>query len=313
VAPIDSIVFFGTPQFAVPSLEALVGAGRRPRLVVSQPARPAGRGRRLVEPPVAARARELGLQLIQPERVRDEQFLERVAAVAPDLAVVVAFGQIFPPPLLDLPRLGCLNLHASLLPRWRGAAPIAAAIAARDGENGVSIQRMARGVDTGPVYLAGSLPIGPDEDSEALTARLSNLGAELLLALLPRLEAGEVVPTGQDDAFATLAPKLAGPRTVDLDAPALEISREVRAYGTEPGVTIELRGERLKLLRTHPAAHRADELRGAVVAVDGEALVVGVGDGEALAIERVQRAGGRPISGRDLANGLRLRPGERLW
>ena len=312
---VERLVFFGTPAFAVPALEALVAVGRAPALVVTQPARPAGRGRRLVEPPVAVRARELGLTVAQPARVRDPEFLERLQALAPDLAVVVAFGQIFPRALLGLPRLGCVNVHASLLPRWRGAAPIAAAIAAGDSETGVSIQHMEEGLDTGPVLAERRTPIGPREDAGALAARLAAIGAELLLEVVDALEHGRAVATPQDDARATHAPKLAGGLDLDLAKSAEELAREIRAFTPEPGTFLATRGERLKILAAHPASIARREppaAIGTVLSSGGDGVTMATGDGTALELLRVQRAGGKPISGRDLANGLRLAPGDRL-
>ncbi|GMU66990.1 MAG: methionyl-tRNA formyltransferase [Acidobacteriota bacterium] len=307
---IDRIVFFGTPAFAVPALEALVAAGRRPVLVVTQPARPAGRGRKLVEPPVAVRARELGLEVEAVERVRAPEFLERLATLAPDLAVVVAFGQIFPRALLELPRLGCLNVHASLLPRWRGAAPIAAAIAEGDAETGVAIQRMEEGLDTGPVYASRSTPIGAEETAGELTARLAGLGAELLVEVISRLERGDLVAIEQDAAGATHASKLAGVRDLDLTRSAVELAREVRAYTPEPGAALAIRGERVKVLGARDGGSGAGTPPGIVLGVVGESLRLAAAGDSVLELVRAQRPGGRPVSGRDLANGLRLTPGE---
>jgi len=307
---IERIVFFGTPQFAVPALEALVAAGRRPVLVVTQPAKPAGRGRRLVEPPVALRARELGLEVEAVARVRAPEFLERLEALAPDLGVVVAFGQIFPRALLDLPRLGCVNVHASLLPRWRGAAPIAAAIAAGDAETGVAIQRMEEGLDTGPVYAARATPIGAEETAGELGPRLAALGAELLVEVISRLELGTAVATEQDAAVATYAGKLSGVRDLDLARDAGELAREARAWTPEPGVALVIRGERIKVIAARAGGEAAGAPAGTVVGVAGEALRLAAGGGSVLELVRVQRPAGRPVSGRDLANGLRLASGE---
>jgi methionyl-tRNA formyltransferase len=312
VSGIERIVFFGTPAFAVPALEALVAVDRRPVLVVTQPPRPAGRGRRLVEAPVGVRARELRLDVEAVARVRAPEFLERLAALAPDLAVVVAFGQIFPRALLDLPRLGCLNVHASLLPRWRGAAPIAAAIAAGDAETGVAVQRMAEGLDTGPVYAARSTPIGADETAGELTPRLAAMGAQLLVDVISRLELGTAVATEQNEAAATHAPKLTGVRDLDLTRSAVELAREVRAYTPEPGVALAMRGERVKVLDARGGFGGAGSKPGTVLGVAGERLRLAAGEGSALELVRVQRPGGRPVSGRDLANGLRLLAGEAL-
>jgi len=314
VPALDRIVFFGTPEFAVPALDALVAAGRTPILVVTQPARPAGRRRRLTQPPVAERARKLGIEVAQPERVRDEEFLERLAGLAPDLAVVVAFGQIFPARLLELPRLGCLNVHASLLPRWRGASPIAAAIAAGDDETGVAVQRMELGLDTGPVFASRATPIDPEETTGGLSARLAAIGAELLVEVVAALESGEAESQAQDSSLATWAPKVSGVRELDLAAPADEIAAQVRAYGEEPGTVIAIAGERIKIAAA-TSRRASDAARGAppgtVLAIGTDELTVQSGEG-VLDIRRAQRPGGRPISGRDLANGLRVRPGDRL-
>jgi len=305
---IERIVFFGTPQFAVPALEALVAAGRPPVLVVTQPPRPAGRGRRLVEPPVLRRARELGLPAEAVEKVKAPEFLARLAALAPDLGVVVAFGQIFPAALLALPRLGCLNLHASLLPRWRGAAPIAAAIAAGDDETGVAIQQMESGLDSGPVLASSATRIGAAETTEELSVRLAALGAELLVEVVAAIEQGRSTPVPQNESAVTWAPKLVGRRRLPLGEGAGAAAREVRAYGGEPGVVVSLAGEEIKVL----AARAVDDVTapaGRIVGVAGEALRVGAAGGAPLDLLRLQRPGGRPVSGRDLANGLRLAAG----
>jgi methionyl-tRNA formyltransferase len=310
VLAIERIVFFGTPAAAVPALEALVSAGRPPTLVVSRPARPAGRRGQLADPPLAARARELDLRVEQPVSIRDAGFLSLLAGLAPDLAVVVAFGQIFPRALLELPRLGCLNVHFSLLPRWRGAAPVAAALAAGDAETGVSVQRMEEGLDTGPVYASWRTPIAPREDAGRLSERLARAGAELLVDVVAALENGTAVAVLQRAEESTYAPKLGGARTLDLARPAAELEREVRAFHPEPGVFVELAGERIKVLAAAAAGREASP-PGSVARVAGEALLLVAGDGRGLALERVQRPGGRPMSGRDLANGLRLRAGDR--
>jgi methionyl-tRNA formyltransferase len=311
-APIGRLVFFGTPAFAVPALEALVAAGRAPARVVTQPPRPAGRKRRLAEPPVAVRARELGLEVDQPDRVRSPEFLERIATLAPDLAVVVAFGQIFPVALLELPARGCLNVHASLLPRWRGAAPIPAAIAAGDPETGVCVQRMDVGLDTGPVLASRATPIGPDETAGELAGRLARLGAELLLETIVALDRGDVTARPQDDAAATWAPKLGGPVALDLARPAPELAREVRAFEPEPGSFLAAGGENLRVRRATAASGTTPASPGELVGIAGSSLCVAAGGGSILALELVQRPGGRPVSGRDYANGRRLGAGDRL-
>jgi methionyl-tRNA formyltransferase len=305
------LVFFGTPEFAVPSLDALVAAGEAPALVVSQPDRPAGRGHRDQPPPVARRARELGLPLVQVERVRDAGFLSRIEEMAPQIAVVVAFGQIFPQRLLDLPARGCVNLHASLLPRWRGAAPIAAAIAAGDAETGVCTMKMEAGLDTGPVYLCRRLAIGERETAGELGERLAGLGATLLVETLRALARGELAARPQPEAGATYAPRLKKEDgRLDWRRPAVELERQVRASTPAPGATAELRGAPVRLLAVEVAGAGSGP-PGEILGVDGDRLRVACGEG-ALAIARLQRAGGRPVSGREFAAGARFAPGERF-
>ena len=205
---LERTVFFGTPEFAVPVLDALDAAGRRPLLVVSQPPRRTGRGRRVVEPPVARWALERGVELLQPNRLRDAGVLDALAAFAPDLAVVAAYGRIFPASLLALPAAGCVNIHASLLPAYRGAAPIQAAIAAGEEFTGVTTMLMDEGLDTGPILMAEQTRIGPRETAGELSARLALIGARLLIRTIEQLEASTVDPAPQCDQAATYAPML---------------------------------------------------------------------------------------------------------
>lgn len=311
---LERLIFFGTPTFAVPSLEGLVAAGRPPRLVVTRPTRPVGRGGRLTEPPVAERARALGLEVAQPARVRDPQFLDLLRPLAPDLAIVVAFGQIFPRELLALPRLGCVNLHASLLPRWRGAAPIAAAIEAGDAETGVTTQRMEEGLDSGPVLGERRTAILPEETAGELGARLAQLGAELLLETVAALERGTAVERPQDDQAATYAGKLLGPAPLDLERTAAELSRLVRSRSPEPGATVTVAGEPVRVIAAREATGPGgvDAPPGLVLGIAGPALQVAVGGGSVLSLERVQRPGRAVVSGRDFANGARLTAGSAL-
>jgi methionyl-tRNA formyltransferase len=247
------LIFFGTPELAIPTLAALVEAGRAPLRVVTQPARPVDRGQQPRETPVARWARSHGLEVLQPARVRSPEFLAELRPLLPAVAVVVAFGQIFPVELLDLPSHGCLNLHASLLPRYRGAAPIQAAIAAGETRTGVTIMRMEQGLDTGPILLQEETPIGPLETAGELAPRLGAIGARLMLEALSRLERGELAARPQDDTLANYAPRLTrASGRVDWSVPAAELADKLRAFTPWPGLTAELRGAPIKLLRATP-------------------------------------------------------------
>jgi len=263
---------------------------------------------------VAQRARRLGLELTAPASVRDGAFLARLEELAPDVAVVVAFGQIFRRRLLALPRHGCINLHASLLPRWRGAAPIQAAIAHGDERTGVTTMRMTAGLDSGPILLQEAVDVGPHETAPELAARLAALGARLMVRTLELLEAGALVPRPQDERLVTLAPRLSredGAVTWTLSATVLY--NRWRAYTPWPGLVAEVGGAPLKLLAVRPApAAAAGAAPGTVLDVAGDAVVVACGERSALALERVQRPGRRPLAASAWLRGERLRPGDVL-
>jgi methionyl-tRNA formyltransferase len=322
---ISRLAFFGTPDFAVPTLDALVRRGRAPLLVVAQPDRPAGRGGRLQRPPVARYANAENLPLAQPEKVRDPEFLARVEALDLDVAIVVAFGQIFPVRLLAAPRLGCVNLHASRLPAYRGAAPIQAAIAAGETATGVTTMRMEQGLDTGPILLQEKVPIGLDETAAELSPRLAAVGARLILETLDRLEAGDLAAVAQEDGRASYAPRLAKDAgRVDWSLSARTLADRLRAYTPWPGLSAELSGAPVKIVRaravgegTIPGAATPvpPPAPGTVVAVvlattDG-ALHVACGDG-VLALLELQRPGRRPLRAADFANGERIVVGARF-
>lgn len=311
-------VFFGTPEFAVPTLAALIEAGRTPAAVVTQPARPAGRGRHPRPSPVERWAREHQLPVLSPERVRSPEFLAELRPLAPAVAVVTAFGQIFPRQLLELPAHGCLNLHASLLPRYRGAAPIQAAIAAGDERTGVTVMRMEEGLDSGPVLLQAETPIAPQESAGELSRRLAALGARLMVEALARLERGDLPDVPQDATRATYAPRLdraSGRADWTLEAAAL--ANRLRAYSPWPGLAAELRGAPVKLLRAAPAVPGPAPAPGptppgTVLGLTPAGLVVACGGGTALAIAELQRPGKPPRRAADFVNGEHLRPGERF-
>lgn len=312
------IVFFGTPDFAVPALAALVEAGYRPARVVSQPSRPAGRGKRVEDPPVAVWAREHGLELRQPEKVSEPGFMAEMKALAPDLAVVVAFGQIFRRELLELPRHGCFNLHASLLPKYRGAAPIQAAIAAGETRTGVSTMKMDAGMDTGPVLAAAEVEVGRDETAAELAPRLAQRGAELMVETIRRLERGELEARPQDDALATYAPRLEkADAVVDWRLEARRIYDRLRAFDPWPGLVSKIRGEPLKILGAAVldeggGAPGAEAEPGTVLGLVDGRLAVACGRGTMLGLVRVQRPGRKAVAAADFYNGRRLRPGERF-
>ncbi|MCC6178944.1 MAG: methionyl-tRNA formyltransferase [Chloroflexi bacterium] len=248
------VVFMGTPTFAVPSLEGLLALGEDVVLVLSQPDRPAGRGRQPTPPPIAAFARERGLPLFQPPSLKPPEAFARVREARPDVIVVAAYGLILRREVLDVPPLGCLNVHASLLPRHRGAAPIPAAILAGDAEAGVCIMRMEAGLDTGPILACERTPILPSDDTLTLTDRLARLGRDLLVQTLPRWAAGEIAAEPQDDSRATYAPKIERAQArIDWSAPAVEIWRQVRAYRGWPDAFTSWQGKGLKILAARPA------------------------------------------------------------
>ncbi|HVT59362.1 MAG TPA: methionyl-tRNA formyltransferase [Thermoanaerobaculia bacterium] len=309
------LVFFGTPEFALPTLAALAGAGRAPLRVVTQPCRPAGRGQRIRPSPVAQWAVEHGLPVLQPERVREPGFLAELAALRPAVAVVVAFGQIFPRPLLELPDQGCINLHASLLPLYRGASPIQAAVAAGETVTGVTTMLMEEGLDSGPILLQEETPIGPRETAGELGGRLAQMGGRLMLETLSRLERGELVPRPQDAARATFAPRLTrASGRVDWTASAAALANRLRAFTPWPGLTAELRGAPVKLLRVEPLPEPAAPgapAAGTILGLrGGGSLAVACGDGSTLGIEELQRPGRRAQPAAEFVHGERLRPGE---
>lgn len=297
----------GSPDFALPGLRAL--ASRYQIVgVVTQPDRASGRGRALKPPPVKTLALELGLPLVQPEKLRQPEAVQQLRAWNPDLIVVAAFGQILKPEVLDLPRFGCLNVHASLLPRWRGAAPIQRALLAGDGESGVTIMRMAAGLDTGPLYLLRPLAVAPRETGGTLSDQLARLGAQALVEALPGIADGSLIPVPQDDDLANYAHKLTKAEAeVDWSRPAVEIDRLIRAFDPWPvaqtsleGVSLRLWGSELSDLIPPPAA-----LPGQVLAAGKGGIEVATGAG-VLRLTRLQPPGKRPMSAAEFLNARHL-------
>lgn len=292
-------LFMGTPAFAMPPLQALLDAQDFQVVgVVTQPDRPAGRGQTVQQSPVKQLALSAGAPILQPEKLRPPGVIEQLAALAPDLIVVAAFGQILRQNVLDLPRYGCINVHASLLPRWRGAAPIQAAIRAGDAETGISIMKMDAGLDTGPVLEQRAVAIDREETGETLHDKLAALGGSMLLETLRRYVSGEISPQPQDESRATYAPMLKREDgRIDWTQSAHTVEQMVRAYHPWPGAFTLFKGQLLKLLPDEgtgvPSAVPTDGQPGAV-AFRGPGLVgIGTGDGMYLP-QRVQLAG-RPV------------------
>lgn len=246
------VVFMGSPEFALPFLKSLIENRFNVVGVVTQPDQPAGRGRKPTPPPVKRLAIELNLPIIQPQKLRMPEAIERLQSWAPNIIIVVAFGQILPKEVLDLPQFGCINVHASLLPRWRGAAPIQAAILQGDHETGVTIMKMDSGLDTGPILNQKSIPIEPEDTAGSLSKRLSQLGSELLIETLPLYLRGELIPQPQNDAHASYAPMLKkADGELDFSKPASQLARQVRAFNPWPGAFTTWKGQILKILRAH--------------------------------------------------------------
>jgi methionyl-tRNA formyltransferase len=304
------IVFFGTPEFAVPSLRALLDGEDEVVGVVCQPDKPSGRGHKLATSPVKDLATAHALPVLQPPKLRTEDALTPLRELQPDLIVVAAYGKILPPSILTLPRLGCINVHASLLPKYRGAAPIQWAILRGETVTGITIMQMNEGMDTGDILLQRETPIGDDETYGELQARLANLGAVALRQALSSLKRGELRPRPQDDAAATAAPMIQKEDgRIDWSRRAIDIARAVRAYNPWPSATTTLGGTLLKI-------HRADVVAttsGApgTVHVRGSDTVVACGEG-ALRIDQLQLAGRKSLSAAEFIRGVRIASGARL-
>jgi len=305
------IVFWGTPEFAAPPLLALIGEGFDVVGVVTQPDRPRGRSRSQLDPsPVKQVAMDEGIPVLQPERPRGEEFVQALRDLAPDLSVVVAYGRILPREVIDLPSLGTLNIHASLLPALRGAAPIQAAIVEGCEETGVSIMRMVSALDAGPVIHTLATPIEPDETGGELTLRLSELGATALIEALALREAGDVVERPQDEAKATYAKKIErDDARVDWTQSATVVARRIRAYDPKPGAWSSVRGVEVRFFGARPEAGRAGA-PGEVVAADSAGLVIACGDG-VVAVREVHPAGKKRMTAAEWVAGRGVAVGDR--
>ena len=305
------IVFFGTPAFAVPSLDAVHRIGDVVA-VVCQPDKPVGRGMQLTPPPVKVRALELGLEVHQPTKLKTPEFAAWIASLEADVAVVVAYGRILPKAVLEGPRLGCVNVHGSLLPRWRGAAPIQWAVIAGDQETGVALMKLDEGLDTGPVFAFCKTPIGESETSGQLFERLAPLGAALLERELPAYVEGRAELVSQDDSLATHARMLEkADGLVDWSRPARAVQRRVQGVAPWPGATTSLRGKTVKIhaVRAHAVATAAAP--GTVLRADKGILLVAAGDG-AVELLNVQLEGKKPVKATDWVLGRGVAEGDLL-
>ena len=304
------LVFMGTPDFAVPCLTALQEAGHEIAAVFTQPDKPKGRGYALTPPPVKEKALSYGLPVCQPATVRDGEAEALLREIGPDAVAVVAYGKILPPALLEIPRYGCINVHASLLPRHRGASPIQWAIVCGDEKTGVTTMQMAEGMDTGDILEQVETPIDPDETAESLHDRLSHMGAKLLVQTLQDLEVGTVVPEKQEEALATKAPIIRKEMgQMNFAKTAAELHNLARGFYPWPGAYTSLGGKRLKVLETRLAA--GDGAPGEVLCAAGK-LTVACGEHTALELVRVQLEGKKPLTAADLLRGHPIPAGTRL-
>lgn len=306
------IVFAGTPAFAVPALAALAAAGHDIVLVLTQPDRPAGRGMAPVASPVKHAAEELGLAVFQPVTLKDPAALERLRAAAPDLLVVVAYGLILPQAALDLPTRGAINIHASLLPRWRGAAPIQRAILAGDETTGVCIMQMDAGLDTGPVLMREAIPIASDETTGTLHDKLARIGARNVVEAVTAIARGDARSVPQSTEGVTYAAKISKSEArIEWSRSAVEIDRQVRAFNPVPGASTRLGAADHKIWQVRILEGQRDVAPGTVVRADAEGIVVTCGQG-ALCVESLQRAGGKRLEAAEYLAGARIEPGMRF-
>jgi methionyl-tRNA formyltransferase len=306
-----NLVFCGTPRFAVPTLEKLVAAGFRVHLVVTQPDRPKGRGLELVASPVKELALKLDLPLAHPEGIKtNEEFRAQLTALKPDAIIVVGYGRLIPQWMLDLPPLGHINLHASLLPKYRGAAPIQWAIAKGESVTGVTTMRLDAGLDTGDILLQKELAIASDDTAETLSPRLASIGSALVVETLRGLQAGNVRPRPQDSSEATLAPILKKEDgLVDFTGTAPEILNRMRGFHPWPGAYTKFRGKNLQILKAQPSL---DSVPPAELCVQADRLVVGCGHDSSLELLELQLEGKKRTSARDFIHGYRPKSGEKL-
>lgn len=304
------IAYFGTPAFAVPSLRALLGSRHQVVVLVSQPDRPKGRGHHLAETPTKQVAIAAGVPVLQPLKLRDEAFLATFAGYDVDLGVVAAYGRILPSSLLSIPRLGMINVHGSLLPRYRGAAPVHRAVMAGDQTTGVTIMRVVAELDAGPMFLKVERPIGINDTSVEVEQDLAEIGASALIDVVEQLAAGRAEETAQDNALATYASKLEkseGP--IDWSLPAREIHNRVRGLQPWPMASTLIEGQRFLIHRTALTDRSAPTLAGSVVDAAGDLLTIAAGDGALLRILLIQPEGRRAMTAREFLTGRKFTPG----
>lgn len=308
-----NLLFCGTPRFAVPTLEKLLAEGFTIELVVSQPDEPSGRGYEVKPPPVKQVAERAGIQVFQPAKLKDPATQEFLSRYHPDAIVVVAYGRIIPPWMIELPRLGCINLHASLLPKYRGAGPIQWAIMRGERVTGVTTMKIDPGMDTGDILLVREIPIREDDTTETLSDSLSRIGADLMIETLRGLERGEITPRPQDHSQATMAPMLKKENgRIDWDLSAREISWRVRGLRPWPGAYSTFRGKNLHVWSAAVADAPPTELAPGTLLGGAGKLSVVCGQGTQLELNEVQLEGRKRLSARDFMNGVHLQPGERL-
>lgn len=304
------IIFMGTPEFACPTLRTLIERGENVVAVVTQPDRPKGRGQQTLPPPVKVLAEAHGIPVLQPVKVRLPESIEEIRALEPDLIVVVAFGQILPKALLEIPKHGCINVHASLLPRYRGAAPLNWCIINGECETGVTTMMMDVGLDTGDMLLKRATPIDPDEDTQSLHDRMSTLGAELLAETLDRLKAGELVPEKQDDSLTCYAPMMKKEDgLIDWGKSARDIKNQVRGMTPWPGAYSALDDKLLKVYRVETAA--GSGLPGTVLSAGRDGFEIACGEGSLL-IRELQLEGKKRMAAGDFLAGYKVQPGTLL-
>ena len=306
-----NLIFCGTPRFAVPTLEKLIDAGFRIPLVVTQPDRPKGRGLELVQSPVKQSALKLNLPITQPERIKtNDEFRAQLTALNPDAMIVVGYGRIIPPWMLDLPPLGNLNLHASLLPKYRGAAPIQWAIANGETVTGVTTMRIDAGLDTGDILQQRELAIAADDTAETLASRLAVIGADLMVDTLCSLQAGTLHPRPQDNSQATLAPILKREDgLVNFSRTAVEIINRIRGFQPWPGAYTKFRGKTLQIIQARPATEAVPQSE---LHADANRLIVGCGNHTSLELLEIQLEGKKRTPAADFLRGYRPHPGEKL-